>query len=197
MGRGGRGGHQPPRRTVDLTGVVSPTEKSDLVILVTALTEKMYRQINNLFDSPPVPPMSGEGRHRNWLSLGLRQHETNEKENKAPPVTFANRPVRPPTKQLSIHDSDSDDGLPTQLQELKKEAIAFFRKWQASVLQRLRDLAVTVVEDEIPPRGRGRAYRGAPRGRGGRGGRTNGRGSAPVPNGTDLNHAMNIQYLPC
>ncbi|KAJ6783567.1 hypothetical protein PWT90_09829 [Aphanocladium album] len=183
MGRGGRGAHAPLRRIADLTGVLSATEKSDLIILVTAITEKMYRDINSLFDSPQIPPLEGEGRVRNWLALALRQHEISDKENATPPSSFANKPVGSIVRKHSIHQGDADEELPSQLQELKKEAIAFFRKWQASLVQRLRDMAVTTMDEEFASRGRGRGFRGAPRGRGGRGGKANFRGvPTVVPN---------------
>ncbi|KAJ4153131.1 hypothetical protein LMH87_009635 [Akanthomyces muscarius] len=193
MPRGGRGGNAPPRRMVDLTGIISSTERSDLIILVTAITEKMYRDINGLFDSPPIPYMEGEGRDRNWLALALREQQSSDKENAVPPKTFANRPVGSAVRKPSLHEEE-DDETPPQLQELRREAVAFFRKWQSSLLQRVKELAVTTVEEDVASRGRGRGSRGAPRGRaerGGRGGRVrggrpNGRGGIPttvVPNG--------------
>lgn len=186
MARGGRGSHhQPQRRTVDLTGVVSASEKSDLIILVTAITEKMYRDINRLFDSPQGPLLKEQGPNPNWLALALRHHESNEKENAAPPISFANKPPQPVRKQPQIHEDTTAGSLPTQLQELKKEAIIHFRKWQANLLQRLRDLAVVNPDEQQASRGRGRGYRGAaPRARGGgRGGKPNGRGGATAPIG--------------
>lgn len=183
MGRGGRGAHAPLRRIVDLTGVLSATEKSDLIVLVTAITEKMYREINTLFDSPQIPPLEGEGPIRNWLTLALLQHESSEKENAIPPKSFANQPTASPTRKSSFPKDDAEEEYPSQLQELKKESIVFFRKWQSTLLQRLRDMAVTTIEEDITPRSRGRNARAAPRGgrggRVGRGGRLNGH----VPNG--------------
>lgn len=194
MPRGGRGGNAPPRRMVDLTGIISSTERSDLIILVTAITEKMYRDINGLFDSPPIPYMEGEGRDRNWLALALREQQSSDKENAVPAKTFANRPVGSALKKAFMHQEEEDDETPPQLQELRREAVAFFRKWQSSLLQRVKELAVTTAEEDVASRGRGRGARGAPRGRaerGGRGGRgrgarPSGRGGIPatvVPNG--------------
>ncbi|OAA71194.1 DUF726 domain protein [Cordyceps fumosorosea ARSEF 2679] len=184
MARGGRGGSAPPRRTVDLTGIITSTEKSDLVLLVTAITEKMFRDINGLFDSPQIPLMDGEGPERNWLALALRQQEINDKENAVPSRSFANRPVTSTARKSSPNHLDQDVESTPQLQELRNEAVAFFRKWQLSVVQRLRDLAVTTVEDDFSRRGRGRGARGVPRGRAGRGagrgGRQNGRGGASI-----------------
>lgn len=187
MARGGRGGHQPQRRLVDLTGILSPTEKCDLIVLVTAITEKMYREINGLFDSPQVPLSGDEGHNRNWIAIALRQYENSDKENAVPANSFANGPVRSAVKQPEIHQ-DEEEGLP-QLQELKKEAVAFFRKWQATVVQRLRDLAVTVAEEDVSSRGRGRGSRGSSRGRTPRGGRVNGRGAVtPIGTTSPLTH---------
>ncbi|OAA76189.1 DUF726 domain protein [Akanthomyces lecanii RCEF 1005] len=210
MPRGGRGGNAPPRRMVDLTGIISSTERSDLIILVTAITEKMYRDINGLFDSPPIPYMEGEGRDRNWLALALREQQSGDKENAVPPKTFANRPVGSAVRKPSLHEEEDDETTP-QLQELRREAVAFFRKWQSSLLQRVKELAVTTVEEDVASRGRGRGSRGAPRGRaerGGRGGRVrggrpNGRGGIPttiVPNGNSSAcsaHAVFEPQLTC
>ncbi|KAI6780384.1 putative membrane protein-like protein [Emericellopsis cladophorae] len=75
------------------------------------------------------------------------------------------------------------------LRELKKEALTFFRKWQASILQRVRDISIT-VQDQSPTQGalqgRGRGapvVRGPARGgRGARGGRA-GRGALTLATG--------------
>lgn len=76
-----------------------------------------------------------------------------------------------------------------QLCELKKEALVSFCKWQASLLQKIRDID---IKDQQPthwsPRGRGRgALRGGFRGNEVRGGR-NGRGGLMSPAGSCMVH---------
>ncbi|PMB73302.1 hypothetical protein BM221_000723 [Beauveria bassiana] len=149
MARGGRGGSAPSRRPVDLTGIISDNEKSNLILLVTAITEKMFRDINSLFDSPLIPFVEGEGPDRNWLALALREQESSDKENSAPPRSFANRPIGSAAVKPSPQQHHHDDETPPQLQELRNEAVAFFRKWQASVIQRLRKSPVEVAEEAI------------------------------------------------
>lgn len=75
-----------------------------------------------------------------------------------------------------------------QLSELKKEALAAFKKWQTLVLQRLRDITVNDPQStQTVARGRGRGGRGGGgfRGRGGRGGGI-GRGGLTIGTGKDL-----------
>ncbi|KAM3478973.1 hypothetical protein MY8738_005651 [Beauveria namnaoensis] len=194
MARGGRGGSAPSRRPVDLTGIISDNEKSNLILLVTAITEKMFRDINSLFDSPLIPFVEGEGPDRNWLALALREQESNDKENTAPPRSFANRPIGSAAVKPSPQQHHHDDETPPQLQELRNEAVAFFRKWQVSVIQRLRDLTVDDAEREVARRGRGRGNRGGPprarTGRGGRDTRLNGRGAPSTPPATAVLNAL-------
>lgn len=173
MGRGGRsGGQQAPRRPIDLTGTMSVAEKNDLNTLVNAITEQMLKNISNIFDSPPLSPVQNEQGHHHWLSLSILHC----KENK-PPKSSSKEHVRGdgPKAYIQAHEiieKEEKKAMTPQLGELKKEAVVVFRKWQAALLTRLRDIHVaetTTTQSNI--RGRGRGYRGSARGRGGRGGR--------------------------
>lgn len=189
--RGGRGGHSNgSRRPVDLTGCISPPEKNDLTTLVAAITEKMHNDISNIFDSPPVSPVSQETSHHHWLSLPLLHRKA--KEN-MPPTSHTYQQggsnSRSYNKAHSIIEKEEKESITPQLRELKKESLAFFRKWQATILQRLRDVNVTdpsVAQGNTRGRGRG-GIRGAFRGRGDRGGRggisSTGRGGLTLATG--------------
>lgn len=175
MARGGRGG-PPPRRPIDMTGVLSIAERNDLATLMNAITEKLHNNISVVFDSPPVTPVLGQLGHNTWLPRSPQDG----KENVDPKAPSQSKPAPTPKlfmKPTSNDGNEIDMAIAPQLQELRKEALVFFRKWQTSILQRLRDMHVN--ETNTPPpsfRGRGRgqpnlrAVRGARAGRGGRGG---------------------------
>ena len=178
MARGGRGSsNATTRRTIDLTGTLSLAEKNDLTILVTAITEKIHRDTTGIFDSTPILKIEDEHDNHQWLSRSLPNHLDANKENQ--PLQNGNKisssqkfDVKPLQNSHAPIHGEEEETITPQLQELKKEASMFCRKWQQSVIARLKDLTLT---DQNPPqssfRGRGRGFRGASGGtRGGRGG---------------------------
>ncbi|KAL6808989.1 hypothetical protein GGI42DRAFT_350474 [Trichoderma sp. SZMC 28013] len=171
MARGRGGGHHSQRRAVDLTGIISSAEKNDLETLVKAITDRIARDISNIFDSPPVVPIQGDHGHHHWLLLPLLHH----KQNRSASHSFMGlRHVNSSKtfdKAREIIEKEEKVAMTPQLRELKKEALNFFGKWQAIVMQRLQEVAVNDQQClQGSSRGRGRGLRGASRGRGGRGG---------------------------
>jgi hypothetical protein len=166
-----------------LQGAISIAEKNDLTTLVSAITERLHRDISNIFDSPPVTPVDNGHGHHHWLSLPLLSRK--ESRLNIIPVIHAHKAGNDPSKVCDeahqIIEKEEKEAMTPQLRELKKEALAFFRKWQALIVQRLKDITVNdsqVSQGQTAPRGRGRAFRGATglRGRGARGGGGTGRG---------------------
>ncbi|KAM5384302.1 hypothetical protein ACJZ2D_001607 [Fusarium nematophilum] len=185
MGRGGRGGSMAPRRPVDLTGVLSVAERNDFVTLITAITETLHNNISLIFDSPPVTPVlgdSGDTGHHHWLSFSLQNGKENIQPRASSQVHKPAQAYQPSKKTTEATDKEDPETITPQLKELKKEALIFFRKWQAIVVQRFRD--ISVMDTNTPQanvRGRGR---GSPRGmRGGRASRgaRGGRGGLAMP----------------
>lgn len=160
-GGGGRGGHSSvARRAVDLTGCISAAERNDLATLINAITERMHNDISTIFDSPPVSPVMAEDGHH-WLKLPLLHRRA--KENTPPNSNTYQNAGRSSDSYNRAHKSiekEEKEAMTPHLRELKKEALTFFRKWQASVLQRIRDISVT-VQDPMPAQG---ALRGRGRG---------------------------------
>ncbi|KAL6871110.1 hypothetical protein J3F83DRAFT_642289 [Trichoderma novae-zelandiae] len=182
MARGRGGGSHGQRRPVDLTGIISIAEKNDLVTLINAITERMARDISNVFDSPPVVPIQGDHGHHHWLMIPLLHHKQNRSTSHSHSIMGLKHLSlsKPFDKTREIIEKEEKEAMTPQLRELKKEAMVFFRKWQGNVLQRIRDIAVN--EQQAPQantRGRGRGMRGAPRGRGG-GGRGGGMTRSPL-----------------
>jgi hypothetical protein len=172
MPRGRGGHHQPPRRPVDLTGVISLAEKNDLVTLVNAITEKIHKDVGNMFDSPPVTALGGQQSDHHGLFRSMTHH--GGKENLPPPSQPSSMTIGDGSstyiKTHQVVDKEEQESLTPQLRELKKEALLALRKWQSLVVSRMRDLVVTdSVMMSTNGRGRGRGVRGSPvRGRGGR-----------------------------
>ncbi|KAM0258277.1 hypothetical protein ACHAQJ_003919 [Trichoderma viride] len=180
MARGRGGGNHSQRRPVDLTGILSVAEKNDLATLVNAITERMARDISNIFDSPPVAPIQSDHGHHHWLLLPLSHQKQNKTASHSLMGMKRIGASKPYDKTREIIEKEEKESMTPQLRELKKEALIFFRKWQTIVLQRVRDIAVNDQPGPQPnTRGRGRGMRGAPRGRGG-GGRGGGAIRSPL-----------------
>ncbi len=188
MPRGsGRGGHHS-RRLIEIQDTISVAEKKDLLTLVSAITDRQHNAISNIFDSPPVTPIDNHQGHHHWLAMPL--HCKKESKLNILPSLHKYKASPEASKYANAHDiieKEEKEAMTPQLSELKKEALTAFKKWQALLLQRLRDINVT--EPQLPQaqgatRGRGR---GGPRGgagfrgRGGRGG--SGRGGLTVGTG--------------
>lgn len=194
MARGRGGGNHSQRRVVDLTGAISIAEKNDLETLVKAITDRMARDISNIFDSPPVAPIQGDHGHHKWLLLPLLHHKQHRSTSHSLMGLIHANPSNTYDKAREIIEKEEKQAMTPQLRELKKEALTFFDKWRSIVFQRLDNV---VVNDQQcfqgSSRGRGRGLRGAPRARGGgRGGRGGGI-TRPLTLATGL---MNLSQLP-
>lgn len=193
MGRGSRGsGHQSFRRLVDLTGVISVSERNDLSTLVSAITDKMQNDVSAIFDSPPVTPLhGGRENHSHWLSFAIFGCHADMKSSAAPSSQskLAGDGSRTYAKAHEIVLKEEAEAMTPQLRELKKEALVFFRKWQNAIVHRTREIYIHEAPSaQGNPRGRGgRGPRGGYRGRGARGGAGgNGRGSSTLAIGMKL-----------
>ena len=183
MGRGRNPG--PSRRGVDLTGIITFAEKEDLTTLVSRITEKMLRQIGDVFDSnPPVPSDMVSSHTNTWVTVSIPTGTLGFDDNcqglsegvgltevvATGDLDYGTRPTLSPTPSLP-------GASQTQLSELKNELLAIFKKWQSTVMQRVRDLRVVAetpsqdyLHDQSLFAGRGRGHRGGrPGGRGYRG----------------------------
>ncbi|KAK4101361.1 DUF726-domain-containing protein [Parathielavia hyrcaniae] len=165
MPPGGRPRPHTVRREADLSSLLTPGDKSELTTLVTKTTESMLKQLTQLFN-PVRTPDAQPSRIAFWnrlpyylkdLSLkdplGASQNRGSQKENV--------KPVRPKkagrTKDnLDAVPADSDgpsqaetDTTP-RLQELKKEALLHFKKWQTAVHRRIGDISVKKAPEPQP-----------------------------------------------
>ncbi|KAF4123815.1 Protein of unknown function (DUF726) [Geosmithia morbida] len=159
MARGSRGAaSEQIRRPIDLSGHISANERNSLTVLVTAITDRMDQQISDIFDSPPVAPdLRGEA--YNWLLFSLTEHRPLPRNSKDTEKQYSNA-----LKNKKAHEKCpvvEERSKGPQLQELKKEALASFLKWQGNLLQRIWDIDVRELPSSFQgpsgkPRGRGR-----------------------------------------
>ncbi|KAK1972140.1 DUF726-domain-containing protein [Colletotrichum sublineola] len=212
------GSRRPQRRRTqtDLTGVLTLDEKNELISLVSNILDSMQDQISNIFHSPPITPATVEDPNNSWLSLSLFKNTSNaitqpqsaaNKENVRPSsASTQQNAAKTYNRAHEIVEKEEKEAMTPQLQELKKECLVVFKKWQGNVLTRAKDISVRVPEASTSPTDRGgrggRGTRGgrgdrgtpqggraAPRGRGGRGGplgvKTGGSSAARRPDEAD------------
>ncbi|KXH55109.1 hypothetical protein CNYM01_03003 [Colletotrichum nymphaeae SA-01] len=197
---GSRRPHGQRRRTqTDLTGVLTLDEKNELINLVSNILDSMQDQISNIFHSPPITPATTEDPQHSWLSLSLLKNKVTSKPATPQSESSANKEDTGSAstsnqqkggltynKAHEIVEKEEKEAMTPQLQELKKECLVVFRKWQGNVLTRAKDISVKDSEASAAPAGRGGrgAVRGARGGRGDRGAPQGGRGTAPRGRGS-------------
>jgi hypothetical protein len=167
----------PSRRGVDLAGIISPTDREDLITLVSRITEKMIRQIGDSFDSPPpAKPSSGalDGNSAAAIPVpGEDKGSTNDQHGATGRIIT----IRDLTTGLAQQEPNTSTSTCSvaQLNELKKEVLVAFKKWQSTVIQRVRDIRVAGFSPN--EHSDGQVFYPGNRGfRGGRGGFRGGRG---------------------
>ncbi|GJD01782.1 DUF726 domain-containing protein [Colletotrichum higginsianum] len=150
---GSRRPHNQRRRTqTDLTGVLTIDEKDELISLVSNILDSMQDQISNIFHSPPITPATTEDPQHSWLSLSLLKNKasaisqsqsTANKENTRPSSSSAQQDAGKTYKKAhDIVEKEEKEAMTPQLQELKKECLVVFQKWQGNVLTRAKDISV-------------------------------------------------------
>ncbi|KAH6676079.1 DUF726 domain-containing protein [Plectosphaerella plurivora] len=184
---GSRGGKKPPfprsNRTTDITGVLSVEEKVALGNLVAEIAARMDGRIVSRFDNVRVP-ITTENPQHSLLVPFLKPTDDSNKENHPPSSSQRNRvPTGPRTSKPSGRAPLATRGNQTgatavntttqkpqggpAAQEMKKELLVVYQKWQSNLISRVKDLSV-----KEPPAVSASAVRGGRGGRGrGRGGR--------------------------
>lgn len=166
MPPGGRPRPNTPKREADLGSLLSPGEKTELVTLISTLTESMLQSVTRLFDPPTSDGSAQPARIAFWtrlpyylrdLSLGSpgngAQRRNGLKENVKP--SRCKNAGRAADKVEAVSNGcdapgQEEDGLTPRLQELKKEALQHFRKWQTAVHKRVGDISVKKAAVDTP-----------------------------------------------
>ncbi|KAL9943439.1 hypothetical protein D7B24_007800 [Verticillium nonalfalfae] len=191
--RGGRRPFPPRRAKTDLTGFLTHEENLALIALIGEITRRMDVQITNTFI--PIIPVKIDDKSSSNTAFGGKENSTASQNGSRPSVpgysktqqtalkSYSNAHV-PAADQVSEvarrdaqHDVQAKAGKP-QHQELKKELLAIFRKWQTNLHIRIEDVFVKPSSDGTPVMSH-RGGRGTGRGtRGGRGDHESPRGGS-------------------
>lgn len=191
--RGGRRPFPPRRAKTDLTGFLTHEENLALIALIGDITRRMDVQITNTFI--PIIPVKVDNKSSSNIAFGGKENSTASQNGSRPSVPGYSKTQHPALKSYSNahvpaadqvsevarrdaqHDVQAKAGKP-QHQELKKELLAMFRKWQTNLHIRIEDVFVKPSSDGTPAMSH-RGGRGTGRGtRGGRGDHESPRGGS-------------------
>ncbi|KAL2160252.1 hypothetical protein VTH06DRAFT_1425 [Thermothelomyces fergusii] len=167
MPPGGKARPNALRREVDLSSLLTAGEKTELTALVGRVTEAMLEDLTQLFD--PVRPggKAETSRTAFWSRLPgyLKDPSLGDPSNGAQARASHVENVKPPSSKTTGRardkrggDAHGDAGASNReeneavprLQELKKEALLHFKKWQAAVNKRINDISVKKGSDSQP-----------------------------------------------
>lgn len=118
--------HDNDQKESDLVSLLSVDQRAELTLLIATATERMRRNITEIFDAPAPPPAPQPTPPA--AAKGAAAEETGAKE------TAAEKEPQGPKK--SIH-----------LQELQKAALTSFDAWSSAVLQRISE----AIHSDIAP----------------------------------------------
>lgn len=138
-----------PKREADLSSLLNGAEKHELSMLIAKITDGMQRQIYRVFDSTGVDtPKDSPPSFWSKLPANLRDFTLGVgggKDNSNPTVK---ENVKPGQKVNLEHvaqervQKEEKEALGTSLQELKKETLQAFRRWQVAVNRRVGEISV-------------------------------------------------------
>lgn len=152
MPPGGRGRPHTPKREADLSGLLNGAEKHELSMLIAKITDGMQRQIYRVFDSTGVDePKDEPPSFWSKLPANLRDFTLGVGDkNTAKPGSKADTPGSSPQDgKVNLEDlaketvqKEEKEALGSSLQELKKETLQAFRRWQVAVNRRVNEISV-------------------------------------------------------
>ena len=182
MPPGGKPRSNTLRREADLSSLLSPVEKTELTALVARVTESMLRHVTQLFDPVRANEKTDASRIAFWgrLPYYLKDLSLSDALNGSQTLGTRKENVNPPARSKKAGRArDKRDAVPSaaddviqqgadvtpRLQELKKEALLHFKKWQTAVHRRIGEISVKKAPDAYvspgpkgrpPPNRRGR-----------------------------------------
>lgn len=159
-----------PKREADLSSLLNSSEKTELTALINRLTDSMQNHVSQLCDSSTADDKPHPSRIALWSKLPSYlkdlsltnpnnpsndgQKRRNQKENAKPsrpkkPDRAGGKPGAVAKASLAPDPAPSQEGnnVIPQLQELKKEALQHFKKWQTAVHRRINDISVKKAPD--------------------------------------------------
>ncbi|KAL1842990.1 hypothetical protein VTJ49DRAFT_3467 [Mycothermus thermophilus] len=168
----------PIRREADLSSILGPADKPEVTALVTAVTNSMLQRIIHLFDPANGDPDAPNPRVSYWSKLPHHLKDLSLNDPAAAGGAQASRisniwenvkPARPKKAgrardkrdavrrdnadtpgQMDAAAAPAEPAAPPRLQELKKEALLHFRKWQGAVHRRINEISAKKPLDHRP-----------------------------------------------
>lgn len=166
------GGHRrphTPKREADLSGFLTGNEKHELSMLVSKITDGMQRQIYRVFDStgvdtPDDQPSGFWGKlpanlRDLSLSMGPKGDAKVTKENAKPGSAGQDSKAGLEQRAQETIQKEEKEALGPGLQELKKEMLQSFRRWQIAVNRRVGDISVKNPSASQKGQGPGSAWK--------------------------------------
>lgn len=146
MAPGGRPRPNTPKRDVDLSALLTPVEKTELALFIAKVTDTMQKHIVHVFDSTGIDDNTAPIRSGFWARLPA--HLKDLTLSQPQPKRRAE-----PRHRENIKPTDNDSWAPEaeqagpRLQELKKEVLLHFKKWQTAVHKRVGDISAKRPND--------------------------------------------------
>lgn len=152
----------PPKREADFTSLLTIPEKNEAVSLMGRLTDLMQKHITLLFDIFPnddssAPPM----RQSSWNKLPTHLRDLTLNKPAVPAQKENLKPLRPKkagrarerleeptpsTAEVQLLPLEQPKLGPRQ-QELKKDSLQHFKRWQTAVQKRVGDISIKKAPD--------------------------------------------------
>ena len=164
MAPGGKPRPNTPKREADFSALLTNGEKVELTSLINKASDSIQKHIIHVFDSTSTEETTKPIRVSFWSGLPARLRDLNiakphfqgqrrpnanptapQKENLNP-----SQPATPYTgaqETEGVVDRPGSQELTPRLQELKKEALVHFKKWQASMNKRVADISIKKTGD--------------------------------------------------
>ncbi|KAL2197251.1 hypothetical protein P885DRAFT_36370 [Corynascus similis CBS 632.67] len=166
MAPGGKSRSSSLRREVDLSTLLDPSERNELTALVGRVTESMLKDVTQLFDPVRAHGQAETPRTTFWSKLPyyLKDLSLNDPLSGIQTRVGHMENVKPSRSKMAGRardrrgDAPSAAGAPNReendvtprLQELKKEALLHFKKWQMAVHRRIGEITVKKTSNQQP-----------------------------------------------
>lgn len=173
MAPGGRQRPVTPKREADFSALLTQGEKSELISLINKVNDHLQKQTTQLFDSTVVEETTTPARISFWSGLPNRLRDLAVTKSSQSQGQRVNGKWTPPQKEnvnpshkpaissntqepeKATDNRDESTPTPPRLQELKKEALAHFKKWQGTINKRVADISVKKTGDPPNPQNSG------------------------------------------
>ncbi|KAL2019418.1 hypothetical protein VTK56DRAFT_9623 [Thermocarpiscus australiensis] len=169
MPPGGKQRPNPPRREADLSLLLDPGDKIEVTALINKVTDSMQKHVTQLFDPASTNGNDQPSRITFWNKLPyyLKDLSLNDPISESQKRGNQKEAFKAARSKKAGRAADNFDSVPNaggtasqgendvgpRLQELKKEALLHFKKWQTAVHRRIADISAKKGPDAGRRRG--------------------------------------------